>query len=98
LLLALDDSINPKTGRKIFACQHFLRITSPRPIRLRYPWSQNIVTIGLLKVIHRRWSCLPLAFWFYFLRKTVTERTVRMGRQALAEASHEAPMLVVTDA
>ncbi len=63
LLLALDDSINAKTGRKVFACQrsfdHAAKINqSP------YPWAQTIVTVGLLKRIHGRWSCVPLAFAF----------------------------------
>lgn len=112
LLLALDDSINPKTGKKIFACQHFFDHAA-KANQARYPWSQNIVTIGLLKVVHGRWSCVPLAFRFYFLKKTLAERTVHRGRQAvtfqtkfaqatemlvrLAQVFREAPMLVVTD-
>ncbi|MEA3278496.1 MAG: transposase, partial [Pseudomonadota bacterium] len=54
LLLALDDSINPKTGKKIFACQRFFDHAA-KDNQARYPWSQNIVTVGLLKSIRGRW-------------------------------------------
>ncbi len=68
LLVALDDTVNNKTGRKIFGCgffhDHTAKLNQPR-----YPWSQNIVSIGLLKKIKGRWSCLPLAFRFYFMQK-----------------------------
>lgn len=70
LLVALDDSINNKTGRKIFGCgffhDHTAKLNQPS-----YPWSQNIVTIGLLKVIKGRWCCLPLALRFYFMEKDI---------------------------
>ena len=70
LLVALDDSINNKTGRKIFGCgffhDHTAKLNQPS-----YPWSQNIVTIGLLKVIKGRWCCLPLALRFYFMNKDI---------------------------
>jgi hypothetical protein len=78
LLLALDDSINPKTGKKIFACQHFFDHAA-KDNQARYPWSQNIVTVGLLKSIRGRWCCLPLSFRFYFLKKTLAQTTVCMG-------------------
>ncbi|MGH8499483.1 MAG: hypothetical protein ACREVA_07795 [Burkholderiales bacterium] len=58
LLVALDDSINNKTGRKIFGCgffhDHTAQLNQPA-----YPWAQNIVSIGLLKIIKGRWCCLP---------------------------------------
>ena len=70
LLVALDDSINNKTGRTIFGCgffhDHTAKLNQPS-----YPWSQNVVTIGLLKVIKGRWSCLPLAWRFYFMKKDI---------------------------
>jgi hypothetical protein len=70
LLVALDDSINPKTGRKVFGCQPtFDRAAKTNPSS--YPWAQTIVTLGLLKVIHGRWACLPLAFAFYLRRQTL---------------------------
>ena len=75
LLVALDDSINNKTGRKIFGCgffhDHTAKLNQPT-----YPWSQNIVSIGLLKMIKGRWSCLPLAFRFYFMKKDIEARSV----------------------
>jgi hypothetical protein len=70
VLVALDDSINNKCGRKIFGSgffhDHTAKLNQPS-----YPWSQNIVSIGLLKVVKGRWSCLPLAFRFYFMKKDI---------------------------
>jgi len=70
MLVALDDSINNKCGRKIFGGgffhDHTAKLNQPS-----YPWSQNIVAIGLLKVVKGRWSCLPLAFRFYFMKKDI---------------------------
>jgi hypothetical protein len=70
MLVVLDDSINNKTGRKIFGGgffhDHTAKLNQPS-----YPWSQNIVSIGLLKIIKGRWSCLPLAFRFYFMKKDI---------------------------
>ena len=64
LLLALDDSINPKTGREIFACQRTFDHAA-KTNQTRWPWAQTIVTLGLLRPIHGRWCCVPLAFAFY---------------------------------
>ena len=61
LLLALDDSVNPKTGRKVFGCQTTFDHAA-KTNQSQYPWAQTIVTVGLLKTIHGRWCCLPLAF------------------------------------
>ncbi len=75
LLVALDDSINNKTGRKIFGCgffhDHTAKLNQPS-----YPWSQNVVSIGLLKMIKGRWCCLPLAFRFYFMKKDIEAEAV----------------------
>ena len=85
LLVALDDSINNKTGRKIFGCgffhDHTAKLNQPC-----YPWSQNIVTIGLLKVIKGRWCCLPLAFRFYFMKKDIVAKvlTTQKGTKPMA--------------
>jgi hypothetical protein len=82
LLLALDDSINPKTGRKVFACQdtfdHAAK-TNQSP----FPWAPTIVTVGLLKLTHGRWSCLPLAFDFYLRLKTLRAGCLRVRGQVL---------------
>ncbi len=75
LLVALDDSINNKTGRKIFGCGFFHDHTA-KLNQSSYPWSQNVVSIGLLKMIKGRWSCLPLAFRFYFMKKDIEAETV----------------------
>jgi len=80
LLVALDDSINPKTGKKIFACQHHFDHAA-KPNQCRYPWSQQIVSIGLLKFIKRRWCCLPLAFEFYFMKKHLQAKPVTQGKK-----------------
>jgi hypothetical protein len=84
LVVALDDSINNKSGRKIFGCgffyDHTAKLNQPA-----YPWSQNIVSIGLLKIIKGRWSCVPLAFRFYFMKKDIEAQkatTITAGRTA----------------
>lgn len=75
LLVALDDSINNKTGRKIFGCGFFHDHTA-KPNQPVYPWSQNMVSIGMLKMIKGRWSCLPLTFRFYFMKKDIEAQSV----------------------
>ena len=73
LIVALDDYINPKTGKKIFGCSkvfdHAAKLNQSR-----YPWAQNIVAIGLLKIVKGRWACLPLSFRFYHLKKSIENR------------------------
>ena len=112
LLLALDDSINPKTGKKIFACQRTFDHAA-KSNRTRWPWAQTIVTVGLLKPIHGRWSCIPLAFGFYLRRQTLSAGCIRLRRKALVFADkfaqaveliarlgrffRQVPVLVVTD-
>jgi hypothetical protein len=70
LLIALDDYINPKTGKNIFGCakvfDHAAKLNQSR-----YPWAQNIVAIGLLKIVKGRWACLPLSHRFYHLKKNI---------------------------
>jgi hypothetical protein len=44
LLLALDDSLNPKTGRKVFGCQTTFDHAA-KANQSRYPWAQTIVTV-----------------------------------------------------
>ena len=75
LLVVLDDSINNKSGRMIFGCGFFHDHTA-KLNQSRYPWSQNIVSIGLLKSIKGRWCCLPLAFRFYFMKKDIQAKTI----------------------
>jgi hypothetical protein len=85
ILVALDDPINNKCGRNIFGCgffhDHTAKLNQPA-----YPWSQNIVAIGLLKIVKGRWSCLPLAFRFYFMEKDLKANapTAQKGGGAVA--------------
>ena len=112
LLLVLDDSLNPKTGTQVVACQRSFDHAA-KTNQSRFPWAQTIVTVGLLKVIHGRWCCLPLAFAFYLRQATLALRCMRLrGRaltfeskftqavrliQSLAGVLPRAPILVVTD-
>ena len=73
LILALDDYINPKTGRKIFGCAQVFDHAAKQN-QSRYPWAQNIVAIGLLKMVKGRWACLPLSYRFYHLKKVIEQR------------------------
>lgn len=70
LLLALDDCINPKTGKKIYGCDKVFDHAAKQN-QSRYPWAQNIVAIGLLKIVKGRWACLPLSYRFYHLKKSI---------------------------
>jgi hypothetical protein len=85
LLVALDDSLNPKTGKRIFACQRSFDHAA-KANRSCWPWAQTIVSVGLLNSIHGRWSCLPLAFDFYLRRETLASRCIRLGGTPLAFA------------
>ena len=53
LLVALDDFINPKTGKKIFGCAHIFDHAA-KTNQSKYPWAQNVVLVGLLKRIKGR--------------------------------------------
>ncbi len=70
LLLALDDCINPKTGKEIFGCDRVFDHAAKQN-QSKYPWAQNIVVVGLLKIIKGRWACLPLSYRFYHLKKSM---------------------------
>ena len=69
LLLAADDSVNPKTGKHIHGCDYHYDHAA-KANQAKYVWSQNIVQVGLLKWIHGRFSCLPLSWCFYRLQKS----------------------------
>lgn len=112
LLLALDDSINPKSGRHVFGCQRTFDHAA-KPNQSRWPWAQTIVSVGLLKLVHGRWACLPLAFAFYLRRESLSKRCMRLRGKALVFADkfaqavtmvariaavfRAAPILVITD-
>jgi hypothetical protein len=74
LLVALDDFINPKTGRKIFGCAHIFDHAA-KTNQSKYPWAQNVVMVGLLKRIKGRWACLPLAHRFYMPKKAIASKS-----------------------
>ena len=81
LITVLDDCINPKIGKKIFACHNFFDHAA-KANQSKYPWAQNFVVVGLLKVIKGRWACLPLAFRFYRLKKDLSNKSL-MGKQKI---------------
>ena len=78
LLVALDDFINPKTGRKIFGCSHIFDHAA-KANQSKYPWAQNVVLVGLLKRIKGRWACLPLAHRFYLPKKAIASKFDNMN-------------------
>ena len=71
------------------------------------------MTVDLLKRIHGRWSCVPLAFAFYLRRQTLSRPCIRVRGRALvfqtkfaqavaliarlATVFAQVPILVVTD-
>ena len=79
LLLALDDYINPKTGKKIFGCAKIFDHAAKQN-QSKYPWAQNIVALGLLKMVKGRWACLPLSYRFYHLKKSIEHRKLTPGK------------------
>ena len=70
LLMALDDYINPKTGKKIFGCANVFDHAAKQN-HSKYPWAQNVVAVGLLKIVKGRWACLPLNYRFYHMKKSL---------------------------
>lgn len=72
LIIALDDYLNPKTGKKIFGCAKMFDHAAKQN-QSRYPWAQNVVAIGLLKVIKGRWACLPLSQRYYFPKDEISK-------------------------
>ena len=87
LLVALDDFINPKTGRKIFGCAHIFDHAA-KANQSKYPWAQNVVLVGLLKRIKGRWACLPLAHRFYLPKKAIASKLNNMDIPGIATSFH----------
>lgn len=83
--VALDDSINPKTGKTIFGCGHF-HDHAAKSNQSDDPWSQCILAIGLLKRIKGRWACLPLDFRFYLMQKDIAAQGVTVRRDGAVVA------------
>ena len=80
IIVALDDSINTKTGKNIFGCGHF-HDHAAKGNQTLYPWSQCILAIGLLKKVKNRWACLPLDFRFYMMEKDIKAESETAKRQ-----------------
>jgi len=78
LLVALDDFINPKTGKKIFGCSHIFDHAA-KSNQSKYPWAQNVVLIGLLKLVKGRWACLPLSHRFYLRKNAIDLKQENMN-------------------
>ena len=87
LLAALDDFINPKTGKKIFGCAHIFGHAA-KANQPKYPWAQNVALVGLLKRIKGRWACLPLARRFYLPQKALASNSDTMSVPGKAASFH----------
>ena len=97
LLLALDDYINPKTGKKILACAKIFDHAAKQN-QSKYPWAQNIVSIGLLKMVKGRWACLPLSYRFYHLKKSIEKSKQAASRPEIEfETKIEQAVNMITD-
>jgi hypothetical protein len=102
LIVALDDSMTPKSGKKIFGCEHFFDHAAKHN-QSQYPWSQCFVQIGLLKIVHTRWAFLPLLTRFYHsVNKAVDpdfKSKITIACELLYKLStwSNSPILVVTD-
>jgi hypothetical protein len=102
LIVALDDSMTPKSGKKIFGCENFFDHAAKHN-QSSYLWSQCFVQIGLLKFVHTRWAFLPLLTRFYHSSKKVKDSAfntkIGLACQMLLELStwSKSPILVVTD-
>ena len=112
MLIALDDFINPKTGRKIFGCSKIFDHAAKQN-QSKYPWAQNVVAVGLLKIIKGRWACLPLNYRFYHLQKNIENLNqtfkgkeiafeTKLDQAAdmitdIADAFSHAPIITITD-
>src|SRR5207245_1895736 len=101
ILLPADDSISPKTGKKIYGCHYFFD-HSAKTNQSQYVWSQNIVQLGLLQFVHNRWACLPIHWCFYRLQKDIHEG-FKTKLEQLVEmvekfgSRFKEPLLLITD-
>lgn len=88
-IVALDDFINPKTGKNIFGCANIFDHAAKQN-QSKYPWAQNVVAIGLLKMIKGRWACLPLNHCYYHLKKDIKENCPKYnGKDVEFRSRHE---------
>ena len=97
LIVALDDFINPKTGKNIFGCANVFDHAAKQN-QSKYPWAQNVVCIGLLKVIKGRWACLPLKHCYYHLKKDIEKNQPRHnGKNVEFQSKHEQAVSMLCD-
>ena len=97
LILVLDDYINPKTGKNIFGCAKVFDHAAKQN-QSKYPWAQNVVVLGLLKMVKGRWACLPLSHRFYHLKKTVEhEKLASIKPEIKFETKLEQAVHMITD-
>jgi hypothetical protein len=97
LILALDDYINPKTGKKIFGCAKVFDHAAKHN-QSRYLWAQNIVAIGLLKVVKGRWACLPLSQRYYFQEKFIkNNKPIYKGQPIAFQTKHRQAVNMISD-
>lgn len=97
LIVALDDFINPKIGKNIFGCANVLDHAAKQN-QSKYPWAQNVVCIGLLKVIKGRWACLPLRYCYYHLKKAIEENQSRYNGKGIEfQSKHEQAVRMLWD-
>ncbi len=80
IMLVLDDSINQKSGKKIFGCGNF-HDHAAKGNQSSYPWSQCIVALGLLIKVKSRWACVPLSYRFYMMKKMIEAKVVNVVRK-----------------
>jgi hypothetical protein len=97
LLVALDDFINPKTGKNIFGCANVFDHAAKQN-QSKYPWAQNIVSIGLLKIIKGRWACLPLSYRYYLMKKDIEKNhPTHSGKEIRFQSKHEQAVDMITN-
>ena len=98
---------------KRFSVAHLSMTVLPRPINQNIPGQQNVVSINPLKIVKGRWTCLPLAFRFYHMKKTIDAGNVKINGKTpsfqtkfdqaieilpdISAAFPDTPMLVVAD-
>ena len=88
LIVVLDDYINPKIGKKIFGCAKVFDHAAKQN-QSQYPWAQNIVAIGLLKIVKGRWACLPMSQRYYFFKKDIeNNKPTYKGRPVAFQKKH----------
>jgi hypothetical protein len=96
LMIALDDFINPKTGKKIFGCAKVFDHAAKQN-QSKYPWAQNIVSIGLLKMVKGRWACLPLSLRYYHPESEIEQGALLYKGKTIAfRSKHEQAVDMLT--